>query len=383
MTPINLTAHSTGIKNPVVPFQTECNSFSQYESYYTGDPGDPCRSNFFNPENMTGAGYSKVKYFTFNCTGSCGTVMGILGSEPNTGICCDQDHDGYARRGSPCNGNDCNDNPNAGASAWPGNTESTPQQCSDGIDNDCDEYIDLLDDSCPCPQGQTAPHYECNGAACVSVNTCGENQCSPYGEFPIRDAPCSWSCAEGRCVGPGCESPLLIDVLGNGFNLTNAAGGVNFDLRPDGIAEQISWTSQNSDDAFLVLNRNNNGTIDNGEELFGNFTPQPPSPEKNGFLALAGYDKSANGGNNDGKINALDAIFISLRLWQDTNHNGISEASELQTLSSLAVVAIDLDYKKSKKTDQHGNRFRFRAKVYDTQGASVGRWAWDVFFQTQ
>ena len=115
---------------------------------------------------------------------------------------------------------------------------------------------------------------------------------------------------------------------------------------------------------------------------FANFTSQPEPPagqEKNGFLALAEYDKVSNGGNGDGAITEADAIFSSLRLWRDVNHNGISEAGEVSPLLSTQLATLELGYKTSKYTDQYGNQFRYRAKVKDTSGAQVGRWMWDVF----
>lgn len=240
----------------------------------------------------------------------------------------------------------------------------------------------------------------------VNITPCDQNKVSsqsfypqPSSPDPVPESPCFLACEQQidgvwfkpneectDCVPDYNHTPVLIDVEGNGFSLTSYSNGVWFDLDNNGVPEGLSWTAVGSDDAWLVLDRNANGFIDNGSELFGNYTPQPAPPPgvfANGFLALAEYDKSINGGDNDGLISPSDAIFASLLLWQDLNHNGTSELTELFTLERLGIKTIDLDFKSSKKIDEYGNQFRYRAKVKGQQGTEVARWAWDVFLVGQ
>lgn len=107
----------------------------------------------------------------------------------------------------------------------------------------------------------------------------------------------------------------------------------------------------------------------------GDATDQPPSNQPNGFIALAVFDD-----NNDRWINEDDEVYRRLLLWVDSNHDGVSQRSELHRLGWGGVDGIGLDYRVSKRSDQYGNNFRYRAPV---RGRDLGRWAWDVFLVGQ
>src|SRR5262249_32813537 len=143
--------------------------------------------------------------------------------------------------------------------------------------------------------------------------------CSP--PDPCLVAPGSPDCCDANPNFMGCspiissESPIIVDTEGEGFHLTSAANGVKFDIEGTGNPIQLAWTAPGTHNAFLVLDRNHNGMIDSGEELFGNVSPQAKSLHPNGFLALAEFDKPENGGNGDGIIDEHDSVFAELRLW--------------------------------------------------------------------
>ena len=236
----------------------------------------------------------------------------------------------------------------------------------------------------PCDQGAVfqngqyyrapCPSTECNEGSGFQIDMCS---------YPaVGGCPPGYHSA-GGCCQPDVPSPILIDVDGSGFRLTNAEGGVWFDFYGTGQPIKLSWTRRGSTNAWLVFDRNFNDTVDSALEMFGNYTSQPFSNEKNGFLALAEFDKRGAGGNEDGEITSLDTIFSSLRLWIDSNHNGISEAQELHTLAEFKLKSLSLDYREAKRTDTHGNQFRYRAKVKGTHNSQLRRWAWDVFLVTQ
>jgi hypothetical protein len=183
-----------------------------------------------------------------------------------------------------------------------------------------------------------------------------------------------------------CSSPILIPLKPSGSgienSMSNATSGVWFDIPGQGTKEQHSWPVV-GEAAWLALDRNGNGVIDNGTELFGNFTPQPAptsGARKNGFLALAEYDKAEQGGNGDGKISNKDSAYTVLRLWKDDSpRDGITDAGELLPLAEAGIISISLSYHDAAAQDRWGNSFAYRANATTTKGVVQAR---DVYVMT-
>jgi hypothetical protein len=136
----------------------------------------------------------------------------------------------------------------------------------------------------------------------------------------------------------------------------------------------LAWTRGDSDDAFLAMDRNGNGRIDDGSELFGNHTPvyadRTDLTTANGFEALKFLGSPSYGISvPDGQINARDAAFSRLLLWRDANHNGISEPDELTSAVAAGVVSLSTDYKEKRRVDRFGNEFRQKGTITWADGS--------------
>jgi Ca2+-binding RTX toxin-like protein len=153
----------------------------------------------------------------------------------------------------------------------------------------------------------------------------------PYGPGP--DDPAR------RSASPPRKDPLVLDMDGDGIETTSMQDGsvILFDHDADGIQTGTGWLKP--DDGWVVLDRNNNGNIDNGRELFGADTLKSNGElAKDGFDALADFDS-----NGDGKVDTNDSVYSDLRIWLDANQDGVSQSAELSTLESHGIVAINVD----------------------------------------
>lgn len=148
---------------------------------------------------------------------------------------------------------------------------------------------------------------------------------------------------------PVRRDPLILDLDGDGIETTNVKDGSYFDHDGNGFAEQSGWAG--ADDGLLVMDRNNDGIINDGKELFGDQTILSNGQRaSNGFQALKEQDSNA-----DGKIDANDTAFNQLKIWQDTDGDGYSTADELHTLDEAGIKSINLNSTPSTSTDPQGN----------------------------
>jgi Ca2+-binding RTX toxin-like protein len=162
------------------------------------------------------------------------------------------------------------------------------------------------------------------------------------------------------------KDPLVLDLNGDGIALSSLTNStVHFDYAGDGFAERTGWVS--ASDGILAIDDNGNGVVDNGLELFG-------SASQDGFAVLEKLDS-----NGDGKIDAQDADFNKLKVWQDTNQNGVSDAGELKTLGELGIASISL-IRHSVGGTNEGNGVGYEA-VFTRDNGTTGI-AQTIYFQT-
>ena len=162
------------------------------------------------------------------------------------------------------------------------------------------------------------------------------------------------------------RDPLVLDLDGDGVEVTNLSGStVAFDFGGDGFAERTGWVSP--DDGFLVIDKNQNDSVDSASELFG-------SPSQDGFEVLETLDT-----NGDARIDAQDEEFTKLRVWRDLDGDGASDAGELQTLADAGIVAIELTREAINGTN-NGNGVGFQANfVWDDDTTGIAQ---SIYFDT-
>jgi hypothetical protein len=159
------------------------------------------------------------------------------------------------------------------------------------------------------------------------------------------------------------NTPLVLDLNGDGVQTLGIEEGVQFDLLNTGTAQQVGWVDKH--DGLLVMDLNHDGLINTGAELFGSSTALTQGGlAKDGWQALAQYDL-----NTDGLIDAKDAVFKDLQVWVDANSNGVSEAGELTSLADVGVLSIDLKHDNA-QTTQNGNVLQGFSSFTTTDGQS-------------
>ena len=176
---------------------------------------------------------------------------------------------------------------------------------------------------------------------------------------------------------PEDVDPIIIDLNKNGITSTKLNNTIYFDHDNNNFKEASSWIDKG--DAFLALDKNSNGLIDNGNELFGNHTisntrfKYTNNKATNGYEALKAYDL-----NGDNVIDSKDEIYDKLLLWKDSNQNAITDKGELIKLKDSGIVSIDLNYKNT-NTDEKGNTIKQSSTITFEDGFTTI--ANDVWFK--
>jgi hypothetical protein len=157
-------------------------------------------------------------------------------------------------------------------------------------------------------------------------------------------------------------SPIVIDTNKDGIRLGPAGRTVAFDVNADGFPDTVQWVRPRGDEAFLTLDRNRNGVVDDGSELFGVGTPLiEGGTAPNGFVGLAQYDQPLLGGNNDGVISRADAVWPELTLWLDSNADGIATRNEMRRPESFGLTSFGTIPKVRRYIDPAGNSLPYWA----------------------
>jgi hypothetical protein len=148
--------------------------------------------------------------------------------------------------------------------------------------------------------------------------------------------------------------PLMLDLNGDGITTLGTADVTFFDHDGNGFAELTGWVSPK--DGLLVMDRDGDGRITSGRELFGDQTIlQSGAHATSGAQALAEWDLAANGGNGDGVIDSQDAAWASLRVWRDVNSDGFTQAGELISLADAGITSLSLSFATTNVADGLGN----------------------------
>jgi hypothetical protein len=238
----------------------------------------------------------------------------------------------------------------------------------------CEFQCDSQVASHGCVAGETTSSGTCQ---CVNQEVCCEpNGCEAgHGGITWGGQYCPGLGGPDQC---GCcqdPTPIILSLRSNSVRLSSAQDGVPFDFGGDGRIRRFAWPIS-PDDVWLVMDRNNNGNIDSGQELFGNATILATGePAAQGYEALAELDANA-----DGWVNEEDPQFMNLMVWRDVRRNGRVDPGygELVSIRRSGITALSTQFDESQRVDEWGNTFHYRAPAVFRERPNR-RFSWDVF----